>query len=150
MPGGLANGMDAHLNLYMSKVLDMRKGIGQHSIIVFGRDRNGFSPLSQLPFVLSLHKAMAHNGVEAVIFMKSVPNRVSKDFLGAHADKLQLTSKGATLAYEGEVLEYHILKVTKAIKFLQFYWQLNFVASQSEKDEVEDNRPLYTCRRTVL
>ena len=33
-------------------------------------------------------------------------------------DKLQLTPKGAMLAYEREALEYRILKLAKAIKFL--------------------------------
>ena len=74
--------------------------------------------MSQLPFVLSLFEATAHDEVEAVAFMEGVPNRVSKDFLGARADKLQLTSKGAMLAYEGEAVDHHILKLTKAIKFL--------------------------------
>ena len=50
--------------------------------------------------------------------MQGVPNGVSKDSLGAHADKLQLTTKGAMLAYEWETLDYRILKLTKAIKFL--------------------------------
>ena len=53
----------------------------------------------------------------------------------APTDEVQLTPKGAVFAYEWETLNYGILKLTKAIKFLWFDWQLDFIPCQGDQDE---------------
>ena len=82
-----------------------------------------------MPFAFRLYEAPAYNKAGAVAFLYGVPNGVRKDLLGAPADKLQLTSKGAVLADEWETLDYSILKLTEAVKFLEFDGQLDFIPS---------------------
>ena len=54
------------------------------------------------------------------------------------------------LAHEGEIFDNYVLKLAKAIKLSEIDCQLDFITSKGDKDEVENNRSLFTGRRTAL